>query len=665
MKRTNIKRWLCLVLSLVMVLAVVPGAAYADTPEDVVVIDETNFPDDVFRAYVSEYFDTDGSGSLDRAEIDDSTTVILYESGLTSLKGLEYLTELTYLDCESNQLTELNLSSNPKLVFLNCAYNQLTSLDVSNNAELVRLYCHVNKLESLDVSSSTGLVDFDCASNQMTLLDVSNNTALEFLWCSQNKLTTLDVSKNTALENFGCGYNELSSLDVSNNTCLENLWCDENKITELDVSGLAKLTELVCSENQLTSLDVSNSPMLTFLSCGVNQLGALDVSNNTSLENLYCSSNNLTALDLSKNTNLESLSCNYNYIERLDITACPIIMKVYLDGTYSYVGSHYYVLFDENDNCVGFFEYDLATELIPTIDRIAGKDRFKTALEAADQLKEELGLDAFPSIVIASGTDFPDALAGAYLAIEKDAPVLLTSAGFAPTVAEYAKDNLAEGGTVYILGGKSAVPEVMEIELGNVGIINVKRLAGSNRYATNIEILKEAGVTGRNLMICSGTGYADSLSASALGQPILLVGNSLTDEQKEFLTEVKEDMSADFFVLGGTGAVSEDVFNEVKAYAKGTTERVSGKNRFLTSVAIAQRFLPADTESVVLAYAMNYPDGLAGGPIAYATGSPLLLVTASTYSDAAAYAKQAGINKVIVMGGKSLIPNDVALAMVI
>lgn len=119
----------------------------------------------------------------------------------------------------------------------------------------------------------------------------------------------------------------------------------------------------------------------------------------------------------------------------------------------------------------------------------------------------------------------------------------------------------------------------------------------------------------------------------------------------------------DFFVLGGPGAVSETLFGEVKEYAMGNTESVSGEDRFATSTAIAQRFLPETIDSVVLAYAMNYPGGLAGGPIAYATESPLLLVTSSSYSFAQAYVGQLSISKIIVMGGKALITDEVAVEM--
>lgn len=309
-----------------------------------------------------------------------------------------------------------------------------------------------------------------------------------------------------------------------------------------------------------------------------------------------------------------------------------------------------------------YFEGQEPTE--SPLERIYGKTRFDTAFEAADWLKTMKALDKFPSIVIASGMDFPDALAGAYLAEVKNAPVLLASEGTAPKVAEYVKENMDAGGAVYILGGKGAVPEVMVDELKAQGISEeqIHRLAGKNRYETNILILQEAGVSGQDLLICSGSGYADSLSASAVGKPIFLVGSSLNDAQKEYLDSVKGQLSGNFYAIGGKGAVSEEVFAEVQSYGTGTFERVSGSNRFLTSVAIAEKFfVPDQIDDVVLAYAMNYPDGLAGGPVAYATKSPLLLVNNTNYTDAMNYVTHTYAMKVRVMGGASLISDEVAL----
>ena len=61
------KRVLSLLLVLLMVGTLVPTAAFAD--DTGVAVDRINFPDDAFRAYVSENCDTDDNGYLSDEEI--------------------------------------------------------------------------------------------------------------------------------------------------------------------------------------------------------------------------------------------------------------------------------------------------------------------------------------------------------------------------------------------------------------------------------------------------------------------------------------------------------------------------------------------------------------------------------------------------------------------
>ena len=237
-----------------------------------IAIDATNFPDEIFRAYVRSNCDTDKDTYLSDNEIAAVTRIDVSRKSITNLKGIEYFTALTILNCINNQLTSLDVSNNTALEDLYCAGNQLTSLDVSENKALTYLTCGDNKLTSLDVSKNTALTYLSCHGNQLTSLDVSKNTALTKLYCYVNQLTSLDVSKNTALTSLSCGHNPLTSLDVSKNTALTNLDCQNNQLTTLDVSGCTELEELWCYNNQLISLDVSKNTALTELYCYGNQI---------------------------------------------------------------------------------------------------------------------------------------------------------------------------------------------------------------------------------------------------------------------------------------------------------------------------------------------------------------------------------------------------------
>ena len=282
--------------------------------------------------------------------------------------------------------------------------------------------------------------------------------------------------------------------------------------------------------------------------------------------------------------------------------------------------------------------------------RLYGANRYETAFIVADTLKDELGVEKFENIVVANGKAFADALAGSYLAVQKNAPILLTNQNLLEDVAAYIEANLASGGTVYLLGGTSAVPAEMEELLEG---LNIVRLAGENRYETNLLILEEAGIGDEEILICTGRGFADSLSASAVGKPILLVNKTLYEDQKEFL----EATSGEFVIIGGESAVSAALAEELEDY--GNVDRLSGANRFETSVLVAEHFFDAPS-SAVLAYSQNFPDGLCGGPLAAAMDAPLLLIATNRGPGVVEYANETGISCGAVLGGTGLIDDATA-----
>ena len=282
--------------------------------------------------------------------------------------------------------------------------------------------------------------------------------------------------------------------------------------------------------------------------------------------------------------------------------------------------------------------------------RVSGATRYETAISSADTLKENLRVEKFDAVIVASGINFADALAGSYLAAMKHAPILIVNGSTMNSMKEYIKENLVPGGTVYLLGGTAAVGAAMEQGLDS---FQVKRLAGNTRYETNLAILKEAGVAGKDIIVCTGKDFADSLSASAVGLPILLVKDGLTAEQKEFLT----GCGSNFIIVGGEKAVTPTVEKQLKTY--GSVKRLAGSTRYETSVMVAKEFFEAPS-TAVLAYAQNFPDGLCGGPLAYSMGAPLILTASGKQADAQAYTETLGIQTGLILGGTTLINDKVA-----
>lgn len=180
---------------------------------DGVPVDEEHFPDENFRAYVSE-FDYNGNGILSTDETEDITEFFCGDKAINDLTGIEYFPSLLHMDCSHNNLTELDVSMNTALTELYCYNNNFTTLDVSRNTALIQLECDDNALTTLDVSQNTALTVLSCGNNSLTALDVSRNTVLKWLLCNNNALTALDVSKNTALTYLRCQNNKLVTLDL-------------------------------------------------------------------------------------------------------------------------------------------------------------------------------------------------------------------------------------------------------------------------------------------------------------------------------------------------------------------------------------------------------------------------------------------------------------------
>ena len=159
--------------------------AYLFEGEGNIPIDEAHFPDEQFRAYLRKVFDQydaggnyvgvsiDGDGLLTPTEIEQGTTILLDESqmnffdytGIKSLEGIKYLTNLFWLELHDMQITVLDLSGCTHLDTVILTRNQLESLNVRGCTSLRILRCNDNKLNELDVSGCTNLTLLLCDSN--------------------------------------------------------------------------------------------------------------------------------------------------------------------------------------------------------------------------------------------------------------------------------------------------------------------------------------------------------------------------------------------------------------------------------------------------------------------------------------------------------------------
>lgn len=212
------------------------------------------------------------------------------------------------------------------------------------------------------------------------------------------------------------------------------------------------------------------------------------------------------------------------------------------------------------------------------IFRFDGVDRYDTARKIAIKIREKGNTNAAE---LASGEDFPDALCMTPLAVKDQAPILLTKKDSVP---KYTKQALAEWDieNIKIGGLDEAVSKEVEKQLksgfaidknskkdSNVydGAKAVKRIGGEDRYETSAKLAKESYPESKLGVYATGEDFPDALIAGNYAgtkeAPVLLVkGDSLPEPIEKYTKESKIKKAT---IIGGVNAVSDKVFNLIKA----------------------------------------------------------------------------------------------------
>lgn len=277
------------------------------------------------------------------------------------------------------------------------------------------------------------------------------------------------------------------------------------------------------------------------------------------------------------------------------------------------------------------------------VARLAGSDRFGTAVAAS---KAEFPAGGAGAVVLARGDDYPDALVGAPLAAAKNAPLLLTTGASLPaaTKAEVQRV-LPAGGTVFVLGGTSAVPTGVADELAGLGY-QVTRFSGATRFATAVAVADALGDPG-TVLLATGVNFPDALSAGvaavkAGGVVLLTSGASLPPETSGYLLAHPGTV----YAVGGPAATADP-----------SATPLVGADRFATSVAVAGKFFNSPA-TVGVATGLSFPDALSGGALLGHLGVPLVLVSSSGVpSPVASYFAivKATVTKAYLFGGTSTV----------
>jgi putative cell wall-binding protein len=357
------------------------------------------------------------------------------------------------------------------------------------------------------------------------------------------------------------------------------------------------------------------------------------------------------------------LTSGYDLVESTAVSSriARLTFMAPVDGMYNlYVGTSTQGTFTVQPALLGPAYADPPAQR--DVARISGPDRYATAVA--------LSQASFPgtatTVVIATGVNYADALAGSGLCGSYDSPLLLVGPNDLPSTVLAEVDRLKPS-TVFVLGSAGAVSDSVVAAL-RAPSREVTRVAGNNRYETAVAIgdrikahelsLNHAFVN--QAFVVNGLNYPDALSASPLAfsrkMPILLVTpTSLPPATKTAATSLGITQS---YIIGGTSAVSDTVKNQLP----GTKTRIWGydshgnSNRLLTSNAVATYAVGqhwATFGTVGLTTGWNYPDALGGGVYCGKQGG-LLLLTQPLYMDdptmVCVFDHRASISKMRIFG---------------
>ena len=164
--------------------------------------------------------------------------------------------------------------------------------------------------------------------------------------------------------------------------------------------------------------------------------------------------------------------------------------------------------------------------------------------------------------------------------------------------------------------------------------VGVTRTAGADRYATAVEVSKDTFPSGADtVVIATGANWPDALCGSGLAGAVS--GPVLLTRQGSLPASIKAEIerlgAENAYILGGTGAVSMAVENELDAMLDGTINRLAGANRYETGDLIAEKttdILQWRWDGTILvATGGNFADALAGAPLASGLGWPIVLAS--------------------------------------
>lgn len=291
------------------------------------------------------------------------------------------------------------------------------------------------------------------------------------------------------------------------------------------------------------------------------------------------------------------------------------------------------------------------------IYRISGNNRYNTSVEVS-----KVSYKKAENAVIVSGENYPDGLTGGVLASVLNGPVLLSSKN---SISQPVINELNRLGVknIYLVGGNGSLSKSIE---NSLLAFNVIRIGGSNRIETasnvaeTIRSLSNYQSNKKYFALANGSNFPDALAAggylSNTKIPLLLTDNKTFSANNKKFVNTYSIKNA--ILIGGTSSVSPRILPSNVGHAT-----YAGKNRYNTSLEIAKKGFK-NVKTVVLTSGVDFPDALSASVVSKYVDGPILLSDVSSIdNEMVKYIKNGNITRLIVVGGKSKLPDKLLEAI--
>jgi putative cell wall-binding protein len=293
---------------------------------------------------------------------------------------------------------------------------------------------------------------------------------------------------------------------------------------------------------------------------------------------------------------------------------------------------------------------------VEMVERIGAANRYGTAGWSSARFFAP----GAPVAFVATGTDFPDALAAGPVAARMGAPILLVERDRVPPDTAHELSRLRPQ-QIFVLGGPAVVSDGVRHQVAQYAAGGAIRVSGADRYATAAAISARFIAPEPALVfVATGRSFPDALAggpaAGINGAPMLLVQrDAIPDATAAELTRLRPTR---IVALGGIGVISDAMLARLAGFASQGATRVGGADRYATASMVAAAFFPS-SHAAFVATGRNFPDALAAAGPAGQLRAPILLVGSGVPAPTADQLRRLRPARVVILGASGVVSESV------